>query len=75
MEMLDTLFTFKKKNSDRKIYINSELYIQFGNGLAKYIGLYKIVKEYKTCYKAYLCRLTHEEWRELIKENRLIIGR
>ena len=68
---LNTLFNFPKKKGDKKIYIDGRLYIQFGNGLHKYIGLYEVVKEYKTIWKAYLRRLTHEEWKDLYEQGRI----
>lgn len=71
MEMLPKLFTFRKKSTDRKIYIDDKLYVKFSSGVNKYIGLYEVVKEYKTVWKAYLGRLNHEEWKQLISEGRI----
>ena len=71
MEKLETIFTFKKKSTDRKLYIDDELYVKYGIGMHKYIGFYKVIKEYKTIWKGYLCRITHDEWIELTEQGRI----
>ena len=71
MEMLPKLITFHKKPTDKKIYIDDKLYVKFGTGVNKYIGLYEVVREYKTVWKAYLGRLTHEEWKQLNEQGRI----
>ena len=71
MEKLETLFTFKKKSTDKKLFIDDELYVKYGIGVHEYIGFYKVVKEYKTIWKGYLCRITHDEWKQLMSEGRI----